>query len=116
MKISVAKSVAIITPAFDFKDVEFLDSVEPRALELRDGDDNVLFAVRIGEPSISNFGVTVSEKRDIILQFDKPVTREMVLAKYPKAFLRMQTLEQQITQAAAQLREQAGEVEFETLA
>lgn len=116
MKVSIVKSVAIITPAFSVEDVKFLESVEPRALELRDGHDNVIFAVVRGEPSITNYGISVAEKRDIVLQFDKPITEEAVKEKFPRAFLRLPMLEMQIAQAVEALRGQISEVEFETLA
>lgn len=115
MKVSIVKSVVIITAQFSVEDVKFLQSVEPAALELR-SQDGVLFAATIGEPSISNYGISLHEKRDIVLQFDKPVTEEMVKQAYPSAFLRLPMLEQQIQSAVEHFRREMEAVEFETLA
>lgn len=116
MKILVVKSVAIITAAFKAADVEFLQSIAPQALELKDEDGNVIFAASVSEkPTLSNFGIAVAEKRDIVLQFDKPITREKVMEMYPGAFVRLPMLETQIALAVEHYRGQLGEIQYEVL-
>lgn len=116
MKIQVLKSVVLITVDFTAADVEFLKAVSPSSLELKSEDGNILFVADVGEtPSISNYGVVISAKRDIVLEFDKPVTRELVEQQFPNAFLRLPLLETKIAQELLALRGQMSRADFEVI-
>ncbi len=116
MKIRVIASVAIIETSLDLEDIKMLESVSPTDLTLQDEDGNQIFAVSVGKnPSISDHGIVLAEKRDIVLTFDKPVTQEVVMASYPKAFLRLRALETHIAQVAEYYRAQLASVDVEML-
>lgn len=97
MKISVFKSVAVLETVVTVAMIRLLESIKPNALTLVDEDKNVLFRIAEGkEPSVGMYGLTISEKRDIILQFDKPITEEVLREKFPHVFLRLPALEAQV--------------------
>lgn len=116
MKVQVFKSVVIFVTAITVDMVKTLLALRPQALVLIDENKNELFRASVGEPSLSKYGVTISDKKDIVIQMDKPITVEEVQKLYPQAFLHLPALEKQILAQYEEVKAQVGEVDFQVIA
>lgn len=117
MKIQVFKSVAIIETLLTVQMINALEALKPQALVLTDEAKNALFKVTAGgEPSISKYGIVISAKKDLVLQFDKPVTEEAIRNLYPQLFLHLPAVETQALAAYAEIQAQMNAVEFSVVA
>ena len=74
---------------------------DPEANLLYTDKGQLVFKLEFGEaPGISDFGVTLNEKQDIIIINEKPTTKEQVLAKYEAPIHHLNKVLKQIEAAA----------------
>ena len=118
MRITLLKQqIAVIEHGITHEMVETLKAVKPAALSLKDEDKNTIFVVdfvKKGEdPQLSEYGVTVSKDRDIIMTFDKPVTEAIIRKALGAKALRLQALETQVVAAFNALSAEIGAITVE---
>jgi hypothetical protein len=117
MKFKKAKSIVFVETTITEKMVKRLEDVNPGALTLRDEKGNALFTANVGPtPSIGKYGIVVNAKKDIMKEFDKPVTDAMVKDWAEAFFARAVALEAQIALAAEAADAIVGAISIETLA
>ena len=117
MKFKKAKSIVFVETEITAKLVKRLADVNPDALTLRDAKGNALFTASTGAtPGIGKFGIVVNDKKDIMQEFEKPVTDAMVKEWAEPFYARATALEAQIMAAAAAADAIVGAISIETLA
>jgi len=117
MKFKKAKSIVFVETEITEKMVKRLEDVNPTALTLRDEQGNALFTATVGpNPTIGKYGIVVNAKKDIMKEFEKPVTDAMVRDWAEPFYARAVALEAQILAAAAAADAIVGSISIETLA
>lgn len=120
MKVSLIKGqVALIETSITVDTIKALTAHKPSALKLVDADTKeVLFTAGLAkeEPNISNYGILIAAKRDIVIKYDKPVTEAQVRAEHGVALSRLAALEVQVAAAAAVIATAEASVTFEVVA
>ena len=119
MKITIAKGqVVIIETSITVDAIKVLSAHKPSALRLMDPETKeCLFTASAAKetPNISNFGILVSKDRDIVINYDKPVTEAKVRTEHGVALSRLAALETQVTAAMAIIATAEAGVTFEVL-
>lgn len=117
MNFKKAKSIVFVETSITAKMVKRLEDVNPEALTLRDAKGNALFTASVGAtPGIGKYGIVVNDKKDIMKEFEKPVTDAMVREWVEPFYARASALEAQIVAAAAEADAIVGSITIETLA
>lgn len=118
MKVKIAEqNVVIIKTSITVAQVKVLQDLDPSALALKDSNGQETFRVSIvdGEPALGKYGVELNPKRDIVLQFDRPVTEESLKASHGTMFTKLARLEAQIKEAFEANDISPDQISFETL-
>lgn len=96
----IRNQIVMVTPGITVDELKRAEAVAPDSLTLKDENGGELFKVSLGaEPSISKYGMVVSEKRDIVIVYDKPCKKEKIEEEYAVAILRAPLLIAQIKEA-----------------
>lgn len=111
----VKKALLTVESSITAESVKILKSYNPKALELVDEDKNPVFSVvfTTGEPSISEYGIVLNEKRLLTLSHDKPIDEAFIREKYGIALMKLKALEVQIADAMQALDAAVGQISFD---
>lgn len=116
MKTTIVKSALLtIESSITPESVKILRSYNPKALELVDEDKNPVFTVAFSEsePSISEYGIVLNEKRLLVISHDKPIDEAFIRTKYGVALTKLKALENQIAEAMQALEASVGQISFD---
>jgi hypothetical protein len=114
----ISAQVVLISTTIEAKTVALLAKVRPTALALHDEKGNETFKASLssGNPTLSDYGVTVHEKMDIVINAPKPVTAEDFKRDNFIALTQLSKLEAQVAEALVDFGNAADDIEVQEVA